>query len=116
MLERDTKLEIENRSSPYIPNVPPVSDINPETPMIQVDSKKEAYSKMLNDICVNPRVPVVLMRGVSSSLKMDLGFFSTKSLAQAYGNFRVNLHMQKRESTEKWTLGELKKFTFKYYC
>lgn len=106
MLEKDTKLEIENRSSPFIPNVVPVLDFNPETPLVQVDSKKEAYSKMLFDICTNPRVPVVLMRGVASALKMDLGFFSTKNLTSSYGNLKINLHMQKREASDKWNLGK----------
>jgi len=110
MLEKDTKLEIENRCLPYIPNVVPIVDINPETPLVQVDSKKEAYSKMLFDICTNPRVPVVLMRGVASTLKMDLGFFSTKILSNAYGNIKVNLHMQKRELQDKWSLGKVSHF------
>ena len=107
MLEKDTKLEIENRSTPLIPNVTPISSFNPETPLVQVDSKKEAYSKMLYDICTNSRVPVVLMRGVASALKMDLGFFSTKNLTSSYGHMKVNLHMQKREPTDKWTLGKI---------
>ena len=44
-MEKDTKLEIENKSSPYIPRVKLTENCNPETPMVQIDSKKEATSK-----------------------------------------------------------------------
>ena len=106
MLEKDTKLEIENRSTPFIAHPSPAADINPETPLVQVDSKKEAYSKSLNDICSNSRVPCVVMRGVASALKMDLGFFSTKNLTQAVGHQKVNISTQQRESCETWKLDE----------
>ena len=45
LLEKDTKLEIENKSSPFIPVIEKPETCNPETPMVQIDSKKEASSK-----------------------------------------------------------------------
>ena len=106
MLEKDTKLEIENRSTPFIANPPAAGDINPETPLVQVDSKKEAYSKSLGDICSNSRIPCVVMRGVASALKMDLGFFSTKNLTQAVGHQKVTVSTQQRDSSDSWKLDE----------
>ena len=46
LLEKDTKLEIENKSSPYIPEITENVNVNPETPMVQIDNKKEASSKV----------------------------------------------------------------------
>ena len=45
LLEKDTKLEIENKSSPFVPIVNKEPH-NPETPLVQIDSKKEASSKV----------------------------------------------------------------------
>lgn len=114
-LEKDTKLEIENRSPPFFPINKPLSDINPEAPLVQIDSKKEANSKVLNDICTSSKMPVVLIRGIAAALKMDLGFYSTKTLSMQYSDQKVT---QKEQSNtgEKWSLDEkLNTSTLKEY-
>ncbi|CBY38180.1 unnamed protein product [Oikopleura dioica] len=114
--EKDTKLEIENRSPPFFTVNPKPMEINPEAPLIQVDTKKEANSKVLSDICTSSKVPTVLIRGISAALKMDLGFFSTKMLSTLQGQNKIissgkksqkNFYSEQSKSPgEKWSLAE----------
>ena len=118
LLEKDTKLEIENKSSPFVPIVNKEPH-NPETPLVQIDSKKEASSKVsfrasfqqiysllqaLADMCSNYRMPVILIRGMCQALRLDLGFFSTKSLSQVAGDRSLSIFTQTK--SERWNLGE----------
>jgi histone demethylase len=107
LLEQDTKLEIENKSSPYIPEITEKEvNCNPETPMVQIDNKKEASSKALSDLCCNNRIPAILIRGMCQVLRLDLGFFSTRSFSQVAGQNKVNVYTQKKDPSSRWSLDE----------
>ena len=48
----------------------------------------------LADFCVNPQNPVTLVRGLTATLKLDLGLFSTRTLAENNPDCRVEVRTQ----------------------
>uniref|UniRef100_A0A6G1SAB5 Lysine-specific demethylase 6A n=1 Tax=Aceria tosichella TaxID=561515 RepID=A0A6G1SAB5_9ACAR len=64
------------------PMYPPLPShmLLPAPPSIFLDSKKELTSKRLQDICQSN--PISIVRNIASVLKLDLGLFSTKTLAE----------------------------------
>lgn len=48
---------------------------------MQLESKKEALSSKLRDLCLTN--PITVVRNMASVLKLDLGLFSTKTLVEA---------------------------------
>ncbi|VDL57564.1 unnamed protein product [Hymenolepis diminuta] len=80
-------------SPPSRPNPPcPVDKLLPPTPCICVDKRKDAMSADLAKFCLTQ--PVVVIRGMTNALRMDLAFFSTKALVDANPNQRVKIHTQ----------------------
>ena len=54
-------------------------------------------------MCSNYRMPVILIRGMCQALRLDLGFFSTKSLSQVAGDRTLSIFTQTK--SERWNLG-----------
>ena len=52
----------------------------------------------LADFCVNPQNPVTLVRGLTATLKLDLGLFSTRTLAENNPDCRVEVRTQVRRT------------------
>ena len=48
-------------------------------------------------------MPVILIRGMCQALRLDLGFFSTKSLSQVAGDRTLSIFTQSK--SERWNLG-----------
>jgi histone demethylase len=61
----------------------------PLPPSIFLDSKKELASKRLQDICQSN--PISIVRNIASVLKLDLGLFSTKTLAESNPDERIDV-------------------------
>lgn len=55
--------------------------LNPQTPSVFVETKKDAFSPQLQEFCLQH--PIAVVRGVASALRLDLGLFSTKTLVEA---------------------------------
>merc|ERR1711990_464380 len=66
----------------------------------------EASSKALSDLCCNNRIPAILIRGMCQVLRLDLGFFSTRSFSQVAGQNKVNVYTQKKDPSSRWSLDE----------
>ncbi|KAK6112128.1 JmjC domain hydroxylase family protein [Brugia pahangi] len=89
----------ERMKPPILPQVPQTEKFLPEkllrpTPVILVESRKEAHSIELQNYCYNSAV--TLIRGLTQTLKMDLSLFSTKSLLEIAPNHEVEIRSQYR--------------------
>lgn len=89
---------------PPPPSTPLSKDkLCPATPTIYLESKRDAMSKALANFCSHPSNPVTVIRGLASALKLDLGLFSTKTLAECNGDCQVEVRTQFRQtSDENW--------------
>ncbi|CAI4223466.1 unnamed protein product [Auanema sp. JU1783] len=92
----------ENVAPPQPPPAPTTSKVgsnqnNPllrPTPLIVVESRKDAQSVELQKYCEN--CPIALIRGMTSVLKMDLSLFSTKTLRETAPDHEVEVRTQYR--------------------
>ena len=71
---------------PPLPPAPPTQPLpkerlNPATPSLLVETKKEAFSSELQQFCSSQ--PICVVKGLATALKLDLGLFSTKTLVEA---------------------------------
>lgn len=61
-----------NAPPPQPPDPPPAKltreQLNPPTPSVYLDSKKEAFSPQLQDFCL--RNPIAVIRGLAAALKL----------------------------------------------
>ncbi|CAG5124535.1 unnamed protein product, partial [Candidula unifasciata] len=93
----------DNPTSSQPPQAPcpslPKNSLNPPTPSVYVDNKKDAYSVQLQQFC--QQQPVVVIRGIASALKLDLGLFSTKSLVEANPDHPVEVRTQKQQAPDE---------------
>jgi len=81
------------------------NELCPPTPTIYLENKKEAMCRGLADFCVNPQNPVTLVRGLTATLKLDLGLFSTRTLAENNPDCRVEVRTQLQQpSDENWDI------------
>ncbi|KAH7636362.1 lysine-specific demethylase 6a-like protein [Dermatophagoides farinae] len=90
---------------PFPPDPPypplPREKLNPPTPSIYVESKKEAFSPELQQFCLSNHIAVI--RGLSSVLKLDLGLFSTKTLVESNSDHYIEVRRQYMQpSDENW--------------
>ncbi|KAJ6223820.1 hypothetical protein RDWZM_002365 [Blomia tropicalis] len=88
---------------PPDPPYPPVPKhkLNPPTPIVTIDSKREAFSPKLQHFCLSN--PIALIRGLASTLKLDLGLFSTKALVDFNAEHTVEVRRQYLQSSdENW--------------
>uniref|UniRef100_K7CIM4 [histone H3]-trimethyl-L-lysine(27) demethylase n=1 Tax=Pan troglodytes TaxID=9598 RepID=K7CIM4_PANTR len=88
-------------SSPYPPL--PKDKLNPPTPSIYLENKRDAFFPPLHQFCTNPKNPVTVIRGLAGALKLDLGLFSTKTLVEANNEHMVEVRTQLLQpADENW--------------
>ncbi|XP_016063069.1 PREDICTED: histone demethylase UTY-like isoform X3 [Miniopterus natalensis] len=88
-------------ASPYPPL--PKDKLNPPTPSIYLENKRDAFFPPLHQFCTNPRNPVTVIRGLAGALKLDLGLFSTKTLVEANNEHMVEVRTQLLQpADENW--------------
>ncbi|XP_055958910.1 lysine-specific demethylase 6A isoform X2 [Patella vulgata] len=87
--------------SPAAPPSPPLpkDHLNPPTPSVYLESKRDAFSPELQQYCHSQ--PVVVIRGLAGALKLDLGLFSTKTLVEANSDHRVEVRAQKQQAPDE---------------
>ncbi|XP_062040716.1 lysine-specific demethylase 6A-like isoform X3 [Lepus europaeus] len=88
-------------TSPYPPL--PKEKLNPPTPSIYLENKRDAFFPPLHQFCTNPKNPVTVIRGLAGALKLDLGLFSTKTLVEANNEHVVEVRTQLLQpADENW--------------
>ncbi|XP_064339581.1 lysine-specific demethylase 6A-like isoform X1 [Camelus dromedarius] len=88
-------------TSPYPPL--PKDKLNPPTPSIYLENKRDAFFPPLHQFCINPKNPVTVIRGLAGALKLDLGLFSTKTLVEANNEHTVEVRTQLLQpADENW--------------
>ncbi|XP_062831248.1 lysine-specific demethylase 6A isoform X11 [Anolis carolinensis] len=86
---------------PYPPL--PKDKLNPPTPSIYLENKRDAFFPPLHQFCTNPNNPVTVIRGLAGALKLDLGLFSTKTVVEANNEHLVEVRTQLLQpSDENW--------------
>ncbi|KAM4797249.1 lysine-specific demethylase 6A isoform 2-T2 [Rhinophrynus dorsalis] len=86
---------------PYPPL--PTDKLNPPTPSIYLENKRDAFFPPLHQFCTNPNNPVTVIRGLAGALKLDLGLFSTKTLVEANNEHLVEVRTQLLQpADENW--------------
>uniref|UniRef100_A0A3Q3APW9 [histone H3]-trimethyl-L-lysine(27) demethylase n=1 Tax=Kryptolebias marmoratus TaxID=37003 RepID=A0A3Q3APW9_KRYMA len=104
-----------DRSPPPQPPGPPSpplpkDKLNPPTPSIYLENKRDAFFPPLHQFCTNPANPVTVIRGLAGALKLDLGLFSTKTLVEANPDHLVEVRTQLAQPTdENWDLSGTRK-------
>ncbi|XP_076872078.1 lysine (K)-specific demethylase 6A, like isoform X2 [Brachyhypopomus gauderio] len=89
---------------PQPPSPPlPKDKLNPPTPSIYLENKRDAFFPPLHQFCTNPSNPVTVIRGLAGALKLDLGLFSTKTLVEANPEHLVEVRTQLcQPADENW--------------
>ncbi|XP_028291261.1 LOW QUALITY PROTEIN: lysine-specific demethylase 6A [Gouania willdenowi] len=89
---------------PRAPSPPlPKDKLNPPTPSIYLENKRDAFFPPLHQFCTNPANPITVIRGLAGALKLDLGLFSTKTLVEANPDHLVEVRTQLAQPTdENW--------------
>uniref|UniRef100_A0A665V317 [histone H3]-trimethyl-L-lysine(27) demethylase n=1 Tax=Echeneis naucrates TaxID=173247 RepID=A0A665V317_ECHNA len=89
---------------PRPPSPPlPKDKLNPPTPSIYLENKRDAFFPPLHQFCTNAANPVTVIRGLAGALKLDLGLFSTKTLVEANPDHLVEVRTQLAQPTdENW--------------
>ncbi|XP_060780919.1 lysine-specific demethylase 6B isoform X2 [Neoarius graeffei] len=81
----------------------PREKLNPPTPSIYLESKRDAFSPVLLQFCTDSKNPITVIRGLAGSLRLNLGLFSTKSLVEANGEHAVEVRTQVQQpADENW--------------
>uniref|UniRef100_A0AAY4CPD5 [histone H3]-trimethyl-L-lysine(27) demethylase n=1 Tax=Denticeps clupeoides TaxID=299321 RepID=A0AAY4CPD5_9TELE len=81
----------------------PKDKLNPPTPSIYLENKRDAFFPPLHQFCTNPSNPVTVIRGLAGALKLDLGLFSTKTLVEANPDHVVEVWTQlSQPADENW--------------
>ncbi|CAH1781540.1 unnamed protein product [Owenia fusiformis] len=83
--------------APYPPL--PKDKLDPATPSVYLESKKDAFSKELQQYCLSQ--PVAVIRGIAGALKLDLGLFSTKSLVEANPDHPCEVRTQRLQGPDE---------------
>uniref|UniRef100_UPI003DA05328 lysine (K)-specific demethylase 6A, like isoform 2 n=1 Tax=Danio rerio TaxID=7955 RepID=UPI003DA05328 len=87
------------------PPAPPLDKdkLNPPTPSIYLENKRDAFFPPLHQFCTNPSNPVTVIRGLAGALKLDLGLFSTKTLVDMNPEHLVEVRTQlSQPADENW--------------
>ncbi|XP_072302637.1 lysine (K)-specific demethylase 6B, b isoform X2 [Eucyclogobius newberryi] len=83
----------------------PRDKLNPPTPSIYLESKRDAFSPVLLQFCTDPKNAVTVIRGLAGSLRLNLGLFSTKSLVEANSEHAVEVRTQVQQpADENWNV------------
>ncbi|XP_026122643.1 lysine-specific demethylase 6B-like isoform X2 [Carassius auratus] len=81
----------------------PQEKLNPPTPSIYLESKRDAFSPVLLQFCTDSKNPITVIRGLAGSLRLNLGLFSTKSLVEANAEHAVEVRTQVQQpADENW--------------
>uniref|UniRef100_A0A3Q2YGL2 Lysine-specific demethylase 6B n=1 Tax=Hippocampus comes TaxID=109280 RepID=A0A3Q2YGL2_HIPCM len=81
----------------------PREKLNPPTPSIYLESRRDAFSPVLLQFCTDPKNAVTVIRGLAGSLRLNLGLFSTKSLVEANAEHAVEVRTQVQQpADENW--------------
>ncbi|XP_072543507.1 uncharacterized protein kdm6ba [Salminus brasiliensis] len=81
----------------------PREKLNPPTPSIYLESKRDAFSPVLLQFCTDSKNPITVIRGLAGSLRLNLGLFSTKSLVEANSEHAVEVRTQVQQpADENW--------------
>ncbi|CAL1598149.1 unnamed protein product [Knipowitschia caucasica] len=99
---------------PRLPSAPapalPKDKLNPPTPSIYLENKRDAFFPPLHQFCTNASNPVTVIRGLAGALKLDLGLFSTKTLVEANPEHMVEVWTQlSQPADENWDQSGTKK-------
>ncbi|KAM4815706.1 lysine-specific demethylase 6A-like isoform 4-T4 [Thomomys bottae] len=86
-------------NSPYPPL--PKEKLNPPTPSIYLENKRDAFFPPLHQFCTNPKNPVTVIRGLAGALKLDLGLFSTKTLVEVNNEHIIEVRTQLLQPAEE---------------
>ncbi|XP_013421535.1 lysine-specific demethylase 6A isoform X1 [Lingula anatina] len=83
--------------APPAPPYPPLpkDKLNPPTPSLYLESKRDAFSVELQQYCLSQ--PVAVIRGLAAALKLDLSLFSTKSLVEANPDHVMEVRSQRKQ-------------------
>jgi len=85
--------------APYPPIAP--NKLQPPTPSLYLDNKKDAHSPQLQQFCL--AYPITVVRGMANVLKLDLGLFSTKTLVESNPDHLIEVRTQLAQpSDENW--------------
>lgn len=79
----------------------PREKLNPPTPSIYLESKRDAFSPVLLEFCTDSKNPITVIRGLAGSLRLKLGLFSTKTLVDANGDQSVEVRTQMQQPSDK---------------
>lgn len=75
---------------PEMPFPPATAEqLNPATPSVYLNNRKDAMSPELARYCLTQ--PVVVIRGLAAALKLDLALFSTKTLVETSPEQRIEV-------------------------
>ncbi|XP_069074785.1 lysine-specific demethylase 6B isoform X1 [Pleurodeles waltl] len=81
----------------------PREKLNPPTPSIYLESKRDAFSPVLLQFCTDSKNPITVIRGLAGSLRLNLGLFSTKTLVEANSEHSVEVRTQVQQpSDQNW--------------
>ena len=70
---------------PKLPTNEKITDktrLFPKTPIVYINSAKEAHAEKLFKYCNNAATPVVIIRGICNALGLDLKQFTTRALVE----------------------------------
>ncbi|XP_068600476.1 uncharacterized protein [Brachionichthys hirsutus] len=79
----------------------PREKLNPPTPSIYLESKRDSLSPVLLQFCTDPKNAVTVIRGLAGSLRLNLGLFSTKSLVEANAEHAVEVRTQVQQPADQ---------------
>ncbi|CAF0920814.1 unnamed protein product [Adineta steineri] len=86
---------------PKLPQAPktPAFDLNPTTPSVILETRREATSTQLQQYCLSQ--PICIVRGLANVLKLDLGLFSTKTLVESQPDHQIEVRTQRQQAIDE---------------
>jgi hypothetical protein len=85
-------------TAPKPPKYSPI-ELNPPTPSVILETRREATSPQLQQYCLSQ--PICVIRGLASILKLDLGLFSTKTLVETQPDHQIEIRTQKQQASDE---------------
>jgi hypothetical protein len=85
-------------TAPQPPKYSPI-DLNPPTPSVILETRREATSAQLQQYCLSQ--PICVIRGLGNVLKLDLGLFSTKSLVETQPDHQIEIRTQRQQASDE---------------
>jgi hypothetical protein len=77
----------------------PAKDLNPATPSVMLETRREATSVKLQQYCLSQ--PICIVRSLANVLKLDLGLFSTKTLVETHPDHSVEVRTQRQQACDE---------------